>query len=119
MTNLAAIAPVPAPDRRCRPDGRGCVNPSRPITNRKNRTRTVDSTPVPPGDSLPVRMRRGDRRRMGNAAAGQECGMSVAGSELVALRRHADEIPERPGLRRRVRRYKGRGSFRVSHYGER
>ena len=51
---------------------------------------------------------------MSNPAAEQDCRISVTGSELVELKRHAHEIPECPGLDRRIQRYNGRGLLPMS-----
>ncbi|MFH1109710.1 MAG: hypothetical protein V1790_11020 [Planctomycetota bacterium] len=51
---------------------------------------------------------------MSKPAAEQECRVSVTGSELVELKRHAHQIPECPGLDRRIQRYNGRGLLLMS-----
>jgi len=43
-----------------------------------------------------------------------QCRIVVAGSELVKLKRHAHQIPECPGLDRRIQRYEGKGPPVVS-----
>ena len=43
------------------------------------------------------------------------CSIQVTGSELVELKRHAHKIPECPGLDRRIQRYNGKGSLKLSH----
>ena len=43
-----------------------------------------------------------------------QCRIVVTGSELVELKRHAHEIPECPGLSRRMQRYDGKGPFKLS-----
>lgn len=42
------------------------------------------------------------------------CRISVTGDELVELKRHAHKIPECPGLDRRIQKYNGKGSFKLS-----
>ena len=44
---------------------------------------------------------------MGRSAAEKTCRIVVEGSELVELQRHAHQIPECPGLDRRIQRYDG------------
>ena len=51
---------------------------------------------------------------MGRSAAGKTCRLIVEGSELVELKRHAHEIPECPGLERRIQRYDGNQPFVMS-----
>ncbi|MEK6677580.1 MAG: hypothetical protein AABZ47_18245 [Planctomycetota bacterium] len=51
---------------------------------------------------------------MRKPAAEDACRILVTGSELVELKRHAHEIPECPGLDRRIQRYNGRGSLKMS-----
>lgn len=51
---------------------------------------------------------------MNKPAAEQECRFSVTGSELVELKRHAHEIPECPGLDRRIQRHNGCGPLLMS-----
>ena len=53
-------------------------------------------------------------QRMGRSAAGKTCRLIVEGSELVELKRHAHEIPECPGLDRRIQRYDGSKPFVMS-----
>jgi hypothetical protein len=42
------------------------------------------------------------------------CSIIVTGSELVELKRHAHKIPECPGLDRRIQKYNGKGSLKLS-----
>lgn len=42
------------------------------------------------------------------------CNLVVAGPELAELKRHAHEIPECPGLDRRIQRYNGNGPLMLS-----
>lgn len=43
-----------------------------------------------------------------------QCRIIVTGDELVELQRHAHEIPECPGLDRRIQKYKGTGALKLS-----
>ncbi len=42
------------------------------------------------------------------------CRITVADDELIELKRHAHKIPECPGLDRRIQKYNGRGSLKLS-----
>jgi hypothetical protein len=43
-----------------------------------------------------------------------QCRITVTGDELVELKRHAHEIPDCPGLDRRIQRYYGTGRLAIS-----
>ena len=51
---------------------------------------------------------------MGGTAAEKTCRIVIEGSELVELKRHAHEIPECPGLDRRIQRYDGNKPLVIS-----
>jgi hypothetical protein len=44
----------------------------------------------------------------------KECRITVMGDELVELKRHAHDIPECPGLERRIQRHDGKKPFLIS-----
>lgn len=43
-----------------------------------------------------------------------QCRTIVKDNELVELKRHAHEIPECPGLDRRIQKFNGKGSLELS-----
>jgi len=51
---------------------------------------------------------------MGKCAAQETCCIVIEGSELAELKRHAHEIPECPGLDRRIQRHDGNRPLVVS-----
>ncbi len=51
---------------------------------------------------------------MGECAGQETCRIVIEGSELVELKRHAHQIPECPGLDRRIQRHDGNKPFAVS-----
>lgn len=51
---------------------------------------------------------------MGKCAAQETCRIVIEGPELVELKRHAHEIPDCPGLDRRIQRHDGNKPFAMS-----
>ena len=51
---------------------------------------------------------------MSKCAAQETCRIVIEGSELAELKRHAHEIPECPGLDRRIQRHDGNKPFVIS-----
>ena len=51
---------------------------------------------------------------MGRSTAENTCRLVIESLELVELKRHAHDIPECPGLDRRIRRYGGKKSLEIS-----
>ena len=51
---------------------------------------------------------------MGRSAAEKTCRIVIEGPELVELKRHAHQIPECPGLDRRIQRYGGNKALEIS-----
>ena len=51
---------------------------------------------------------------MGKCAAQETCRIVIEGSELAELKRHAHQIPECPGLDRRIQRHDGNKPFAMS-----
>ena len=51
---------------------------------------------------------------MGGTATDKTCRIVIEGAELVELKRHAHQIPECPGLDRRIQRYDGSKSLAIS-----
>lgn len=51
---------------------------------------------------------------MSRTAADKTCRIVIEGAELVELKRHAHQIPECPGLGRRIQRYDGNKPLAIS-----
>ena len=51
---------------------------------------------------------------MNKCATQETCRITIEGSELIELKRHAYQIPECPGLDRRIQRYDGSKPFVMS-----
>ena len=51
---------------------------------------------------------------MGRPATDKTCRIVIDGPELVELKRHAHQIPECPGLDRRIQRYAGNKALEIS-----
>ena len=52
--------------------------------------------------------------RMDKCAAQETCRIAIEGPELAELKRHAHQIPECPGLDRRIQRHDGNKPFVIS-----
>jgi len=52
---------------------------------------------------------------MGKKNNQNQCKILISGSELTELKRHACQIPECPGLDKRIQKYKGGKPFDLTH----